>query len=325
VPRLPLVALSALIAGTHASGEPVTPLDPYLVATEVPRYALVLGAERYGGEFETVTNAGNDARRIAEALGAVGFSFVRHLRDPTEANINDAINEIAMKVGDDPAIVFFYFAGHGFQSAGHNYIVPTSVRRADPIASSIDLSRILGTVVGDRPGLTIVLLDACRTSVSSRSTAGGARLGQSGFAAVGDTNKAVIGFAASFGSPALSTVGNASENSPYATALLKFIKSPEMSLDEMLEEVQTEVHELTLPDSQSPMVLKGAASTAFSFLPAPKQRDRERAKWEQTVKTGKEACVRRYIAKHPDSPYLKSALLWLSRPPAPVAENSPCP
>jgi len=315
-----------LVAFTAVDG--MSQEQPDLLAShDVRRVALVMGAQNYQ-KLDHVPNAMNDAARVADVLRGLRFSFVRHVPDPTRSDLDGFLNELANEIGDDPAVVLIFFAGHGFHDATQNYLVPINASKDDLAASSIAVTSILGSIVSDRPGITILLLDACRAPAPTQRPEGTAAkkpIGAEGFAPVGNTDNAIVGFASQFGWPAGSVAFPGATNSPYTTGLLKYIVTKDASLDQVLEAVRREVRELT-KGTQSPQILKGAASSAFAFQPSQTQRDQERDAWVRTLNSYDEGCVHRYIESYPDSPYLQSAVRWLENHPVrPVTGVSACP
>ncbi len=318
------VLLAALCCTALLGAEEAGSTDaPFLIPEEVRRFALVIGVENYQ-EFPKATNALNDAKEVAQMASRLRFSTVHHLKNPSWAQINDFVNALGSSVGSEPAVILFFFAGHGFQYQGLNYIVPENARARELVSSSYPLMNVFGTIVGNRPGLAIVLLDACRTSLTSTSTSPpvGRTLDQ-GFSAVGTIDNAVLGFASQFGSPALGIASSSSANSPYTVGLMSHIGTEAISLDQMFDRVRTDVLDMT-GDTQSPQVVKGAASSAFAFLPTQVQRDAERTSWEKVLHTAEARCMRRYIKNHPDSPYLAAALRALETRSAGTG-GRPCP
>jgi uncharacterized caspase-like protein len=311
------VVLSSTSSG--ASDDVSAANAEFLVPTEVRRIALVVGVGDYPGLGGKVPNADRDAERVAQALSTLHFTTVHHLRSPTRDDLNLFVNQVALSVASDPAIVVFFFAGHGFQHDAGNYLVPQDATKANYLVKSFPITNILATIVSDRPGMTVLLLDACRTNALQADA-----IGTSGFAAVGSTDNAILSFASQFGTPAKSMAAPGQENSPYTLGVLKYINIRGISLDDMLQNVRTEVRDLT-DRTQSPQYISGAAGSAFAFLPAETQTTMERDHWREVLKSYDPRCVRRYIENHPGSSYLAAATRWLAAPPAaPAGGGVPC-
>src|SRR4051812_42863160 len=112
----------------------------------VPRFALVVGAQNYE-QLDRVSNAQNDASEIATALAeAGGFTYIGFLPDPlTDQEILDHVDYLAQiaSSSEQPAIVVFYFAGHGFQNGAWPYIVPVGASKKDPFDKALSVAEIM--------------------------------------------------------------------------------------------------------------------------------------------------------------------------------------
>jgi uncharacterized caspase-like protein len=224
-----------------------------LVAAAQSRQALVIGNARYR-HVEPLRNPLNDAELIAASLGRIGFQ-VTLLRDATLDQMMQATTEFGrgLKRGD---IVFAYFAGHGVQFGGENYLVPVDadVQRPDQLGQRTFPTRALfAALPADGRTSNIVVLDACRNNpFADRSPAYARALNVAGSEArtlvpVGLSQvdnvpgNTLIAYATSPGKVALDGKGR---NSPYAEALAKVM------LDEGLE-VTALFQEATLLVKQS--------------------------------------------------------------------------
>jgi len=227
-------------------------LAPWVAAAQ-GRQALVIGNARYQ-HVEPLRNPLNDAELIAATLGRIGFQ-VTLLRDATLDQMLQATADFGrgLRHGD---IAFAYFAGHGVQYGGENYLVPVDadVQRPEQLAQrTFPAGRLLAALPADGRSANIVVLDACRNNpFAGRSPAyaralnagaGAARTevpaGLSAFDHVpGNT---LIAYATSPGRVALDGRG---QHSPYAEALARVM------LDEGLE-VTALFQEATLIVKQS--------------------------------------------------------------------------
>jgi hypothetical protein len=285
---------------------------------DVQRVALVIGAENYE-QLPQVPNANNDAYETANALRRAGFESIRLIRNPRVGAIEDFVDELAKAAGppDDPAIIVFFFAGHGFQNAAFNYLVPVDARPGQELFSdSVPVINVLRALATHRAGLTIFLLDACRTTVTPETAVNLTTIlprGPVGFTTIAAPKNAIVGLATQFNTPARSAAHVGDANSPYTRALVKYIPYPAMSLDGALDQVRALVQQWT-NDEQSPEVLKGGVGSAFYFAPTARERDVEGAAWRASLATNRRECVDRYVRTHPSSLFLKPALQWLDRP-----------
>jgi hypothetical protein len=200
------------------------------------RAALVIG----NGNYEHTTrlaNPVNDARDVAAALGEFGFS-VTLVTDATAGEMERAIREFSDSVssaGTETAL--FYYAGHGIQYEGVNYLVPVNadIRESyELLDKAVSMDRVSNGL--DRAGsaFNLYLLDACRDNpfFSSRS----ASRGLSVMGAGGRGNMVV--FATSPGNVALDGSGR---NSPFTSALLEHLQMPNLGIRDLITEVQRTV------------------------------------------------------------------------------------
>lgn len=202
------------------------------------RQALVIGNARYQ-HVEPLRNPLNDAELIAATLGRIGFQ-VTLLRDATLDQMLQAAADFGrgLRQGD---IAFAYFAGHGVQYGGENYLVPVDadVQRPEQLAQrTFPAGRLLAALPADGRTANIVVLDACRNNpFAGRSPAYARALNATGGAGRTEVpaglsqldhvpGNTLIAYATSPGKVALDGRGR---NSPYAEALARVM------LDEGLE------------------------------------------------------------------------------------------
>jgi uncharacterized caspase-like protein len=314
-----VVAGGLLIAGAPSAGS-AEPDPRHLAPVEVRRLALVVGVESYD-DHPRVPNALNDARQMERALGATGFE-TRFLGNPETADaIVLEVQELAQRAGDEPATFVFFFAGHGFQEGAFNYLVPGKARRDELLGDSVPVTSVLQDLAGPRAsgrrrvGVTVVLLDACRTTGHVRTPDQPAS--QPGFATVAVPGRGtVVSLAAKYNSPARSRVDPADSNSPYTAALSRFLPRAAQPVSDMFDRVQAYVEELT-HDEQSPEQVD-ALGGVFYFRPTLAERAAEEAAWRTTLDTNRRECVIGYLRRFPDSRFVRAALEW-----AAGAQDSP--
>ena len=128
----------------------------------------------------------------------------------------------------------FYFAGHGMQVAGINYLVPVGARlqsESDARYQTMDAGRVLGKMEDAGNGLNLVILDACRNNPFARSF----RSASQGLAKMDAPTGSLIAYATAPGSVAADGDGR---NGVYTTHLLKNLSTPKLSVEEMFKRVR---------------------------------------------------------------------------------------
>lgn len=214
------------------------------------RVALVIGNSAYQNAVK-LPNPERDARAIADKLRTLGFVVVEGY-DLTHDAFEDTIKDFSMAVrGAD--IGMFFYAGHGMQVNGRNYLVPVDAAFQD--VSALDFEAISMDLVSKQMqldvGVRLVILDACRdnplSKTLSRSLSGSTRSTavHEGLAEVklGDAGEGTaIIFATSPDEVALDGEG---EHSPFTTALLNNIEAPDTDLQVVMSRVTGEVYAAT--------------------------------------------------------------------------------
>ena len=214
-------------------------------ASAAKRIALVIGNGNYG----TVTplkNPANDAKAVAQSLRDIGFGVTVTL-DASKASFEKAIRDFADSLNGAEAAVFYY-AGHGLQVDGRNYMVPVDAKLADEadlpfqlVALDIVLQRIAHHRITN-----IVIMDACRDnplgeklsrSLGERSSAVG-----TGLANVYASAGTVISYSTQPYHVALDGDG---DNSIYSGALARHLATPDVDVLNMLKRVRRDVYEST--------------------------------------------------------------------------------
>lgn len=222
-----LVAMAGLASGQDAR-------DLRYESGTGRRLALVVGNEAY--PKWPLRNPVNDARAVEQALRELGFE--------TESVVNAGLKALEqsvdrfvakMKAGD---VAMFYYAGHGIQIDGENYLVPVDFDakdEADAKYVSYSASRVQERM--DRAGarLTIVVLDACRNNPfrATRSTGGG-------LAAMNTGKGTLIAFATSPGRTADDNAGGT--NGLFTSHLVRALREPGLSLDQVFNRVRERVY-----------------------------------------------------------------------------------
>ena len=232
------------------------------------RIAFVVGNSNYQNAV-ALANPANDAVAITELFRKAAFDVVESRRDLKNAEMRRALRDFTEKARDaDIAVI--YYAGHGIEVDGINYLVPVDAvleRDTDAYDEAISLDRILQAIEPAKQ-LRLVILDACRDNpfakkmkrtVSSRS------LGR-GLAGVEPARpNTLIAFAAKGGSTALD---GDNKNSPFTTALLKYLAKPGLELGKAFRLVRDDVMNAT-GNKQEPFVYGSLGGNDVALVPVP--------------------------------------------------------
>jgi hypothetical protein len=211
------------------------------------RVALVIGNGAYRNA-NPLPNPPNDAADVAAALRAIGFDVVEG-RDLDKRAMEAKVVEFGRKL-DDARLALFFYAGHGLQVAGKNYLVPidAKIERAAELGfETIEMSQVLAQMEADKR-VNLVFLDACRDNplarTLARSLAGGTRsasVGQ-GLATIQSAIGTMIAYATQPDNVALDGAGR---NSPFTTALLKHLATPGLEVSSLMKRVRADVVQST--------------------------------------------------------------------------------
>ena len=228
------------------------------------RVALVVGNQNY--KNTPLRNPENDARDLSAILSGFGFEVITVLNtDPTE--LAQSLTDFhSIAAGADAAV--FFFAGHGVQYGGVNYMLPVSpvIQNNQHIEEfSVTTEDVMGVMKSAGVRTSIVIIDACRDnpfatrSLSSSSTSVAVSRGLARFDA---SNESIIVFATAPGHVASDGIG---DNSLYTSQLLKYIVKPGWSLNEILMATRNGVMQHSTP-SQIPWE-SSSLTKPFYFLP----------------------------------------------------------
>jgi uncharacterized caspase-like protein len=202
------------------------------------RIALVIGNGAYTSA-PPLKNPPNDARDMAATLRALGFD-VASGTNVGQREMKRLIREFGQKLKAGGSGLFYY-AGHGVQSKGRNYLIPVDAdiaSEAEVEDSGVDASLVLNYMDDAQNGLNIVILDACRNNPFSRSF----RSASDGLAQVDAPTGTLIAYATAPGRVASDGTG---QNGLYTSELLKQMRVPGLSATEMFMRVRAEVMKQT--------------------------------------------------------------------------------
>jgi len=232
------------------------------------RVALIIGNSQYV-HITQLENPVNDARLMANTLRDLGFNLIGEgpQLDLDKAGFDQAVQQFGHELqGADVGL--FYYAGHGLQVRGANYLVPVGAnptREADVAFQMFDANLVLRQMEGSGTKLNIVILDACRNNPLGGR---GLRSTNNGLAKMLAPEGTLISFATQPGNVAQD---GADGNSPYTRALVQTIRNPGIDIFRTFNEVGLAVTSAT-SGAQQPWVsaspIKGEFYFAGPIVPA---------------------------------------------------------
>jgi len=306
----------AVLAGALLSGE----------ALAERRVALIVGNAAYE-HTNPLKNPTNDARDLAETLKALDFDVLLGT-DLDDQAFRRLARDFAVK-SEDADVALFFYAGHGIQVNGRNFLLPVNAalkREIDLEFETLPLELVMSHMErGERTN--IVLLDACRNnplvddlarSMGTRS----ATVGR-GLARVETGVGTYVGFSTQPGNVALDGEGS---NSPFAAALIEHVATPGLDIETLMRQVREDVISRTkgrqVPWGNSSLVGKGfvfktaapvAASDAQAqerSTPPPALTDQaniEIAYWNSIKDSGNANLLEAYLNEYPNGRFARLA------------------
>jgi Caspase domain len=233
------------------------------------RVALVIGNSTYRNAT-SLPNTINDANAVAALFRSVGFEVVASRTDLGVLDFKRAVRDFLI-TAETADIAVVYYAGHGIEVGGTNYLIPVDAKLArdyDVEDEAVALDRIIWALQSVKR-LRLILLDACRDnpfvtklqrSVGIRAAAKG------GLAKIDDVSAdTLVAYAAKAGSVSYDGDG---ANSPFATALLKHIAEPGVDIRIALGRVRDEVLKLTA-GRQEPFIYGSLGGATIPLVPQP--------------------------------------------------------
>lgn len=295
------------------------------------RVALVIGNSAYQ-HSPPLANPRNDASDVAAVLTGLGFKVVKGL-DLKKADMDRTIRDFAEALATASTGLFFY-AGHGLQVSGENYLVPVDAKLVT--ASALDFEMVpLATVqrVMERAAATnIIFLDACRDNPLARNLARAmgtrsAAIGR-GMAAMQSGVGTLISFSTQPGNVALDGAGR---NSPFAAALVDRMTVSRDDLSTLLIEVRNKVMSSTgnrqVPWEHSALTARfylQGASRGEAGPSAPSPSSDAALAWSATKDSSSVAVLRAFITKYESTIFAelaKARLAELEAGPAEAADD----
>ncbi len=237
-------------------------------AQKEKRIALVISNSGYQ-HATRLSNPYNDAVAVSEKFKAAGYNVdLRH--DLSNIEMRRALREFTLASRSADTAVF-YFAGHGFEVSGTNYLIPVDAKLQtdlDVEDEALSLERIVKSLEPAKK-LRLIILDACRDNpfLKNMARTSATRSVSTGLARI-ESDDTLIAFAAKAGSTADDgDVGN----SPFTTALLKHLFEPSVDVRIALGKVRDEVKRAT-DNRQEPFIYGSLGGTTVSLVPGVEPR-----------------------------------------------------
>ncbi|MEM7768122.1 MAG: SUMF1/EgtB/PvdO family nonheme iron enzyme [Pseudomonadota bacterium] len=226
------------------------------------RVALVIGNGSYETPGWQLANPVNDARLMAEALAGVGFDVTLVL-DATEDGMEDAFaaHGTRLRNAGPEGVGLIYFAGHGVQSQGYNYLLPVDVQartEQDIWAQAPRLGQALQHVRAAGNAVNFVILDACRNNPLPSATRSA---GSGGLAPVARSRGLLVSYATE---PGYTAADGAGTNSPFTRALAEIIGQDGLIAEQVFKRVADRVSVAT-GGAQTPFYNSGLTGEDFCF------------------------------------------------------------
>lgn len=237
------------------------------------RHALVIGIDDYT-HVAPLLKARNDAMAVAATLEQVGFQ-TDLLLDADQLDMATSLAQLANRIVPGDEVVFF-FAGHGVEIDGRNYLLPADVPMANPgqeivlLSRALEVTTILDTLRGQGARISLLILDACRDNPFPQQ---GTRSlgGRRGLARVAAPEGTFIMFSAGDGQAALDRLSDddPDPNSVFTRALLPRLTKPGLPIHQLARDVRTEVRQIARQvDHQQFPAVYDQFDGEFALVPA---------------------------------------------------------
>jgi len=282
---------------------------PQQSVADTGRVALVIGNGGYGASIGPLRNPANDAKLIARSLKKLGFTVTLAI-DVDQREMKRQIRDFgeALTAAGPDSIGLFYYAGHGLQVDGENYLLPIGAEieaERDVDLEAVSANTILSQMQYAGNRVNLIFLDACRNNPLSR----GFRSTQRGLARVDAPRGSFVGYSTAPGDVSVDGDGS---NSPYALALAEEMLRPGEAIEAVHRAVRLKVlaatNELQTPwDSSSltasVILLAAPTASTTAAAPAPSPAGDQKAEllyWESAQASNNPAVFKAYLQQFPN-------------------------
>ena len=272
--------------------------------SEEPRIALVIGNSAY--RESPLRNPVNDVRAMAQRFKELGFTVLVH-ENATKRTMEAAIIDFGRRLAEG-GVGAFYYAGHGLQVRGRNYLVPVDADIEDEASTrvaAVDVELLLEQMAEAKNRVNIVILDACRNNPFERRMRGGSR----GLAAVDAARGTLVAYATAPGSVAADGDG---KNGLYTEELLAALREPDLKIEEVFKRVRINVARRS-KGAQTPwesssltgdLVVNVTVNVTTAAVSAPSAApDREGLFWMSIKDSADPAAFEAYLRQYPQGTF----------------------
>ena len=267
------------------------------------RVALVIGNGAYKNT-PALSNPPNDAADVAEALKAIGFEVTLKV-DVEKRQMDQAIAQFARE-GKGAEVVLFYYAGHGMQFEGRNYLMPVDAELEDEVSLRYEMVGFddVKATMQLSPGIKIMVLDACRDNPLAEKFVRSIRVStrdvsvSRGFAPVERSQGMIVVYATQVDDVAQDGTGR---NSPFSAAFLKEIREPGLEVGSMFRRIGADVYAAT----------NGRQSPELSVSMVPEyylnQSETDQTIWARIRTHADFSTLKEFLTRYPNSFYAPDA------------------
>ena len=294
------------------------------------KQALVIGNGNYA-HAGVLRNPANDARAIGKTLQQLGFK-VTTVTDGDKRQMDQAIRKFGVDLRGSNGVGLFFYAGHGMQIDGENYLLPTDINPSnefDVAYDAVPVGKLLGQMQVAENKMNIVILDACRNNPFARSF----RSSSKGLAQVVAPTGSFISYATAPGNVAADGEG---DNGLFTEKLLQHITTPGLKLEEIFKrvrsDVQRESNDKQVPwDSSSvtgdfffvPMAEVAAAAPTVTSSGTTPEQDFAAQAWDTIKNLEDPKALEEFIKVFPGSPQSNLAKFKLLALNSSASEETP--
>lgn len=280
-----------------------------IAPTQAKNYALLFGNSDYSiGQLD---NPANDAQDLANSLRSVGFETTVKLNQDGES-MKNAIRMFGEKIKNNDGIAFFFFAGHGIQASGENYLLPVGFpfkSEQDVEKNAVPANMVLRYMEESKNRVNLIVLDACRNNpfIKTRS------LKTRGLAPMDAPSGSLVAFSTAPGTEASDGSGR---NGLYTQHLMANMKIPGLTIEQLFKRTREGVEnesEKTMGRKQSPREESSLKGGDMYFVPpiakgtVADSSSVELAYWNSISNGNNTADFESYLAQYPQGKFASLA------------------